>query len=48
MESLQKKNLLAAQYEYAAALTYFEMFHSDACWKTVNVADNPDGTGSQD
>ena len=38
METLRKKKLLAAQYEYAAALTFIEMYHSDACWKDAIIA----------
>ena len=38
MDTLQKKKLLAAQYFYAAALTFIEMHHSDACWKTTATA----------
>ena len=38
MDTLRKKKLLAAQYSYAAALTFIEMYHSDACWKTTAAA----------
>ena len=31
-EVLRKKELLAAQKEYASALNYIEMYHSQACW----------------
>ena len=34
-EMLRKKKLLAAQSEYADALTYIEMYHSPACWTRV-------------
>ena len=43
-EKLEKRNrlrlrkLIAAQREYANALTFIEMYHSDACWKTGAVA----------
>jgi len=48
METLRKKKLLAAQYEYAAALTFIEMYHSDACWKTAAAArGNFDELGSE-
>ena len=33
-EELQKKKMLAVQLEYANALTYIDMFHSGACWKS--------------
>ena len=31
-ELLKKKKLLDAQNEYASALTYIEIYHSQACW----------------
>ena len=33
-EVLRKKKLMAAQKEYASALTYIEMYHSQACWRS--------------
>ena len=33
-EILREKKLMAAQREYANALTYIDMYHSSACWKT--------------
>ena len=33
-EELRKKKMLAVQLEYANALTYIDMFHSGACWKS--------------
>jgi len=38
METLRKKKLLTAQYEYAAVLTFIEMHRSDACWKDAIIA----------
>ena len=32
---LRKMKLVAAQREYATALTYLDMFHSPACWSEV-------------
>ena len=32
---LREKKIVAAQREYTNALTYIDMFHSSACWKTV-------------
>ena len=37
-EMLQKKKFVAAQREYANALTFIEMYHSAACWKTGAVS----------
>lgn len=37
-EALREKKLLAAQQEYANALTYIDMFHSTAGWRTVKDA----------
>ena len=31
-EVLWKNKLMAAQKEYASALTYIEMYHSQDCW----------------
>ena len=31
---MKQKKILAAQEEYVKALTYIEMYHSPACWKT--------------
>ena len=33
-EELWKKKMLTVQLEYANALTYIDMFHSGACWKS--------------
>ena len=38
MDTLQKKKILEAQYSYAAALTFIEMYHSDSCWNTTAAA----------
>ena len=35
---LRNKKILAVQKEYANALTYIDMFHSPACWRTKNDA----------
>ena len=35
---LREKKIIAAQKEYANALTYLDMYHSSACWKTVSEA----------
>ena len=32
---LREKKIVAAQREYANALTFIEMYHSQACWKTA-------------
>ncbi len=32
----RKKKIVAAQTKYANVLTYIEMYHSPACWKTVS------------
>ena len=37
-EALNKKKLLASQREYANALTYIDMYNSQACWKTIAQA----------
>lgn len=37
-DQLRKKKILAAQLEYAKALTYVDMFYSDACWRTKTHA----------
>ena len=37
-EALKQNKLLAAQREYANALTYIEMYHSQACWKKIAQA----------
>ena len=33
-EVIRKKKILDAQKEYASALTYIEMYHSQACWRS--------------
>ncbi len=35
---LRNKKILAVQKEYSNALTYIDMFHSPACWRTKNDA----------
>ena len=35
---LKEKKIIAAQQEYATALTYIDMYHSDACWRTAKMA----------
>ena len=35
MELIRKRKLEAVKAEYANALTYIDMFHSPACWKTA-------------
>jgi hypothetical protein len=37
-DELRKKKMLAVQLEYANALTYIDMFHSQACWKSKTDA----------
>jgi hypothetical protein len=37
-EELRKKKMIAVQLEYANALTYIDMFHSQACWKSKTDA----------
>jgi hypothetical protein len=37
-EFLRQKKMIAMQKEYVNALTYIDMFHSPACWKTVAEA----------
>ena len=37
-EALKQKKLLAAHREYANALTYIDMYHSQACWKKIAQA----------
>jgi hypothetical protein len=39
-DELRKKKMLAVQLEYANALTYIDMFHSQACWKSKTDAKN--------
>ena len=36
--AMRKKKLLAVQAKYANALTYIDMYHSPACWKTATQA----------
>ena len=38
LQLLQDKKIIAAAQEYANALTYIDMYHSDACWKTAAQA----------
>jgi hypothetical protein len=38
LQLLRDKKILAATQEYATALTYIDMYHSDACWKTATQA----------
>lgn len=37
-DQLRKKKIVAAQLEYAKALTYVDMFYSDACWRSKSHA----------
>jgi len=37
-EALRKKKLVAAQVQYANALTYIDMYHSPACWRDIGEA----------
>ena len=37
-EALKQKKLIAAHREYANALTYIDMYQSQACWKTISQA----------
>ena len=37
-DKLRRKKMLAVQLEYANALTYMDMFHSQACWKSKKDA----------
>ena len=37
-DEVRKKKMLAVQLEYANALTYIKMFHSQACWKSKTDA----------
>ena len=47
-EMLRKKKLLAAQSEYADALTYIKMYHSPACWTRMrNIRRNFGKLGSK-
>ena len=37
-EALRKKKLVAAQVQYANALTYIDIYHSPACWRDIGEA----------